>query len=333
MADLSNTPLQQSLYRYIWAHTARMQIGLLLLSVISFGFLYISLELPKRIVNDAIKATSFPKEWHGFSLNQTDTLWLLCGAFLITVLCSGALKYIINVGRGVVAERTVAHLRRDFFAVLTQQQHPRQGEAAGEYIPSLTSEVDPIGGFAGDAFVLPLFQGGTLLTILTFMALQNPLLALAATLLFPVQILVIPRLQRRVNALARLRIQEIRSLAAATTDTLHALPLSHTEREEKQQRFAATVDSIYTVRFRLYRIKFFIKFFNNFIAQVTPFFFYAYGGYLVIEGELTFGALLAALTAHKDVIAPWKELLDYYQDRENARVKYSLVREHYAKLS
>ena len=58
---------------------------------------------------------------------------------------------------------------------------------------------------------------------------------------------------------------------------------------------------------------------------MTPFFFYSIGGYLVIRGELSFGALVAVLAAYKDLSDPWKELLNYYQVKEDARVKYDLL--------
>ena len=50
---------------------------------------------------------------------------------------------------------------------------------------------------------------------------------------------------------------------------------------------------IYDIRFEIYRRKFFVKFLNNFLAQVTPFFFYAVGGYFAIRGELSIGQLVA----------------------------------------
>ena len=40
----------------------------------------------------------------------------------------------------------------------------------------INAEVEPLGGFIGDAFALPAFQGGTLLTILIFMFVQDPVL-------------------------------------------------------------------------------------------------------------------------------------------------------------
>ena len=45
------------------------------------------------------------------------------------------------------------------------------------------------------------------------------------------------------------------------------------------------------------------QFVNNLINQLTPFFFYPIGGYFVINGELSFGALVAVL-AYKELASP-----------------------------
>ena len=42
----------------------------------------------------------------------------------------------------------------------------------------VNSEVEPLGGFVGDSIALPAFQGGTLLTILVFMFVQDWMLGL-----------------------------------------------------------------------------------------------------------------------------------------------------------
>ena len=64
---------------------------------------------------------------------------------------------------------------------------------------------------------------------------------------------------------------------------------------------------------------------NNFLTALTPFFFYAIGGYLVIDGDLSLGALVAVLAAYKDFSAPLKELFRYYQTSEDVRVRYHEV--------
>ena len=94
-------------------------------------------------------------------------------------------------------------------------------------------------------------------------------------------------------------------------------------------RFAERLGRIYEIRYEIYRRKFFIKFLNNFIDKLTPFFFFSIGGYLVIAGDLTFGALVAVLAAYKELAAPWKELLTWYQQKEDVRIKYEQVIEQF----
>jgi hypothetical protein len=52
--------------------------------------------------------------------------------------------------------------------------------ASGATIAMMTGELEPIGGFVGGAFALPISQGGTLLTIFVFMFVQDPILGAAA---------------------------------------------------------------------------------------------------------------------------------------------------------
>ena len=82
---------------------------------------------------------------------------------------------------------------------------------------------------------------------------------------------------------------------------------------------------IYAIRFDIFKRKFFVKFLNNFLAQITPFFFYSVGGYLVIKGSLSLGALVAVLAAYKDILKPWKELLTWYSTKEDVRIKYEQI--------
>ena len=73
-----------------------------------------------------------------------------------------------------------------------------------------------------------------------------------------------------------------------------------------------------------------MKFLNNFINQLTPFFFYSVGGYLAIQGQITVGALVAALAAYKDLSSPWKELLSYYNQTQDMALRWEVVTERFA---
>jgi len=203
--------------------------------------------------------------------------------------------------------------------------------SSAQIIPMITSECESLGGFIGDAFVTPVFQGGTLLTIIAFMFMQDPVLGAAAVALYPVQGYAIPKLQRKVNQLGKRRVRTVREVADRVHESAAGIVDIHANDAVKRQltAFAHLLGTIYDIRFEIYQRKFFVKFLNNFIAQLTPFFFYAIGGYLVIRGNLSFGALVAVLAAYKDLASPWKELLDFYQIKEDSRIKYEQIVEQF----
>lgn len=323
--------MESTIYRFILRYSKREQIILLVMTFISFPFLYYSLDLPKRIVNEALGAkgqTEFPITFLGIEFHQLEYLWTLSGMFLVLVFINGGFKYWVNVYRGRLGELMLRRLRYELYTRILRFPLPHfRRVSQGEIIPMVTQEVEPLGGFIGDSISLPAFQGGTLITILFFMFVQDPILGLAAIALSPIQAYIVPKLQRRVNALGKERVRTVRILSDRIGETISGVQEIHANNLARLMlaRFSAQLGVIYGIRFEIYQRKFVIKFLNNFIAQLTPFFFYAIGGYLVIMGELSLGALVAVLAAYKDLSAPWKELLSYYQQKEDARIKYEQV--------
>ncbi len=324
--------MEPTIFKFVLRYSLRQQVVLLVLTGISFPFLYGSLQLPKTIVNDAIGSENFPKTYWGFELNQVQYLMTLCFLFLVLIGIRFGLRYYVNVYKGQLGERMLRRLRYLLYSQLLRFPLPHfRRTSQGELIAMITAEVEPLGGFIGDAFALPAFEGGTLLTILAFMFIQDPILGIAAISLYPLQMYLIPKLQRQVNLLAKERVKTVRKLSerigelVSGIEEIHANDTSELERAE----FVRWIGTIYEIRYVIYRKKFFIKFLNNVIGQATPFFFLSIGGYLVINGELTFGALVAVLAAYKDLSAPWKELLSWYQMKEDTRVKYDQLIEQF----
>jgi ABC-type multidrug transport system fused ATPase/permease subunit len=317
--------MSRNIFRYILRHSLRSQIIILTLTVVSFPFLYATLELPKRIINDAL-ANDAGRVVAGYDLSQVDYLFLLCGVFLILVLINGGFKYTINVYQGIVAERMLRRLRYDLYSRILRFPLPHfRRISQGEIVTMITAETEAIGGFIGDAFALPAFQGGTLITILVFMFAQDPIMGLAAIVLYPFQIYIIPKLQRQVNALGKQRVRQVRRLAERLGETVAGVRdiRANDATQYERSRFSRELGVIFNIRYKIYKKKFFIKFLNNFIAQLGPFFFFSIGGYLVIQGRLTLGALVAVIGAHEKLYAPWKELLTYYQMLWDAQIKFA----------
>ena len=324
--------MEPSIFKYILRFSKKEQLLLVAMTAISLPFLYYSYDLPKIIVNKAIGGTEFPASFFGLEFGQIPFLLFFCGIFLALVFVNGGFKYAVNVYRGIVGERMLRRLR--FMLIERTLRFPLphfRNVSQGEIVSMVTTETEPLGGFIGDSFSLLAHQGGALVVPLVFIFVQDPLMGLAAIALYPVQAYLIPKLQRRVNMLGKERVKTVRKVSERIGETVSGVQDIHAHYTYQYELadFSGYLGKIFEIRNKIYRLKFFIKFLNNFLAQLTPFFFYSIGGYFVITGELTFGALLAVIAAYKDLAAPWKELLTYYQRMEDARIKYQQLIEQF----
>ncbi|MCB2052962.1 MAG: ABC transporter ATP-binding protein [Geminicoccaceae bacterium] len=311
------------LRRYAW----KQQAVILALTALTLPLGYAALELPKLIINRALGEDVAP-QFLGRTWDQLHLLWTLCGLFLLVVLVSGGLKYVVNVYAGVVSERMLRRLRYQLFDHVLRFPLPHlKRMSQGELVQMINAEVEPLGGFVGEAVTTPGLQGGTLLISLTFMFVQDPILGLAAIALYPLQVWLIPKLQAQVNRLGKERVRQVRRNAEKISEAAGGVRdiRGNDATLYEQTRFSSELAQVFNIRFDIYKKKFLIKFINNFMAQLGPFFFYAIGGYLVIQGDLTVGALVAVIGAQKDIASPWKELLSFYQTLYDVRIKYDQV--------
>ncbi len=324
--------MEKSLFGFIWKYSARQQIFILMVTVLTYPVVYFLLELPKLIVNDAVQGDNFPRDVFGFDFDQIPYLVLLCLTFLGLVVVSNGLKFYLNVYKGRLGERMLRRLRFELFQRVLRFRLPHfRKVSSGEIIPMITSEVEDVGGYIGEAFALPAYQGGMLIVQLGFIFMQDPLLGLAAVSSYPIQGYVIPMLQKKVILLSRKRVKNVRVIADKVGESITGVAEIHAN-DAAAWHSADISDRLYEnfkIRYEIFNRKFLIKFLNNFMNQLTPFFFYLIGGYLVIEGNLSIGALLAVIAAYKDLAGPWKLLLSFYQMTADVSVKYQTVVENF----
>ncbi|WP_420402416.1 ABC transporter ATP-binding protein [Nisaea sp.] len=313
---------EAGIYGFVLSYSARQQAILIVAGLLSLPILYATLELPKLIINNALSEARPESLIDRLGFTETTLLFVLSGLYLLAIAANGLAKYWLNVRKGRVGERLLRRLRLTIFRHWQRRSH---GERDTEVIPLITQEIEPIGGFAADAFAVPVFQGGTLATILFFMFLQDPILGAAALTLLPVQLALIPKIQQRVNALTRTRVSGTRAFGRELGAVLQDNGAPHSSGLGSPIR--KRIRFLEEVRERIYRWKFFQKALNNFLTSLTPFFFYSIGGYLVLEGRLTIGALVAALAAYKDISAPLRELFQYYQVREDVKIRYTALQD------
>ncbi|MCB1363301.1 MAG: cyclic nucleotide-binding domain-containing protein [Rhodobacteraceae bacterium] len=325
--------MEPTLFAFIWKHSRRQQMWLLLVTLMSFPFLYASLQLPKMIVNDAIGSVSATVSVFGMRIGQVQYLVILCGLFLATVLIGGLLKMYLNTRKGILSERMLRRLRYRLIHRMLRFPRPYfRTTSQGELVAMIASEAEPMGGLMGDAIAQPVFQFGQMMTIVGFLFLQSVWFGLAAVALIPLQAWLIPMLQRQINLLNKDRIVEVRHLASEIGETAAGISdlRANGGMAYRLAQFTDRLGRLFELRFLIYRKKYFMKFLNNLITQITPFLFYLIGGYLAIRGEITVGALVAALGAYKDLSGPWRDLLTFYNQVQEMALRWDVMMERFA---
>jgi putative ABC transport system ATP-binding protein len=374
--------MERNLFKYIWRHSWRDQVYILVIVLLLQVFYFVSLDLPKRIVNDGIRGEAFketsveiPSHLHysygpavhpemmrpegkvntipfmelsfgpykslgipkvtlfsGVLLDQMQYLFALCFSYLFFVVLNGWMKQWVNTEKGRLGERMLRRLRFELYDRILKFPlgHFRKVKQA-EIATMIKDEVEPLGGFIGDAFIQPAMLAGQALTALYFIFLQNFWLGALTFAILAVQMAVIPKLRVKVRLLARERQITARALAGRIAESVDGAIEIHTNDTSNYER-ADIVDrlgKIFLIRFELYKRKFFVKYLNNMLAATTPFLFYLIGGYLALNGKFDTGSLLAAINAYKDLPDPIKQLIDWDQQRQDVQVKYDQVMEQF----
>ena len=132
-----------NIFRYKWRHSKLDQIWLLVIVVVSLPFYFVSLDLPKSIVNGPIQGQGFDTpsatktamhiafglpHWlfgggevvlfSGFQLGRITMLTYLCILFLFFVLVNGYFKLYISTFKGRLGERMLRRMRYQLIDIL-----------------------------------------------------------------------------------------------------------------------------------------------------------------------------------------------------------------------
>src|SRR5476651_690499 len=342
--------MQRNLFSYIWRHSRHEQLVILGLVVLSQLFYFVSLSVPKSIVNNGISGNAFKDAptvqmfaitiplprfigrdihlFEGFSADQLTYLVAMSFVFLAAVVVNNQFRKSINTQKGRMGERMLRRLRYELYDRILRfpAAHFRKVKQA-ELATMVKDEVEPLGGFIGDAFVQPMFLGGQALTAIIFILMQNWLLSLVVIALLAVQMVIVPRLRKPVLVLGRQRQLSARLLAGRIAETADGVNEIHIHGSSNYERadISERLGHIFRIRFELYNKKFVAKFWNSVLSQATPFAIYLLGGYFAITGKMDVGAVVGVLLAYKDLPGPIKELIDWDQQRQDVQIKYEQV--------
>jgi putative ABC transport system ATP-binding protein len=311
--------VERNLHRYIIRRSLRPQLVLIAISfVLGLGLNPFMLDLQKRIINQAIGQRNF------------DALLWLCGAFLGAVLLNGALKYVRQNLEGYISETMLRDLRGELYNRILRFPLPHlKSTSTGQLVAMILGEVEDLGGYFGLALSTPAFHGAMLIGTLGYMVYANPWMAMVSMVLFPIQIVFIRRLQRKVSQMSRDRVRMVRGLSDRIQESVSGLQEIYANDTVAYEsgRYRHQLQRIFKIRLNIYNLKYLIKWINNFLEKFGQFLLLLVGGWLIIHRPDAFnlGILVAFLAAYSQLNEPWRELINFFQLKENALVKYEQV--------
>jgi len=304
-----NAPSRDTgLYRYIWRTCGREQIGLAVLSTIVFLLDLAPLELQRRIVNEAIHNRSF------------DALLLLCGIYAVVAVLQGVSKLGTNIFKNSVGEGATRRLRLDTYAAALHRPDPEADGKEGVGISIIVSEADSTGLFIATSVSEPVLHGGVLISVFSYLIFLQPWMAAVALALFAPQFFFVPAMQ---NAINRRTVSRIKLLRGLSVDIVNETAEGVAER--KAGPYRRRVNRVYDLNMQIYRRKFTMNFLMNLLYHFGIVGILFVGGWLVMQGRTEAGTVVAFISGLAKVNDPWQDLVAFFRDVTNTRVKFRLI--------
>ncbi len=310
--------LPHGLYPFVWRVSAPQQLRLCLLTALVFPLSMVPLELQRRIVNGAVQN------------GEVNLLLALGVVYLAVLLLQGALKYVRNFYLGRVSEGVIRRLRTRVLRSLGADE--ADAEEVGSRISMIAAETEKLGGFVGESLAQPLLSAGILLTVAGYMLWTEPFVALVAFAFFVPALVVAPWLQRAINRHAKARTKHMRELSNRVVGSPGSEARgnggeSNNGNGNSNGELDAMIQRIYDTRVRLFAVKFFAKFFNNFMGNLGQIAVLVAGGVLVVQGKTEIGIVVAFMSGFERISEPARELMNFYRQQAQMRVQYRLLQE------
>lgn len=301
-----DTPAR-SLVRYVWRMSGLHQVWICLVSLFVAALSMIPLELQRRIIDDAVRNA------------KLDLLVTLGVAYLLVLLVHGAAKFVLRMYQGWLSESAIRYNREHLARIHECRAGSTTEGAEGRVVSVVGAEVDKLGGFVGEGLSQPVVNFGMLCAIAGYMVVVEPLIALFSLAFLVPQVVVVPIVQRFINALMEKRVSLLRDLS----DDLVQLPREGSE--PANSGLTDQLDGIYGNRMRTFLLKFALKAFINLLNALTPLVVLVVGGYLVIDGETTIGVVVAFISGFDRLANPLRELIAYYRFAAQASVQHKMI--------
>lgn len=314
-------PVEKSLLSWSleggWGLLAGLTAGSLLLA----GVRLLPLEFQKLIVNQAIQN------------KDISLLYQYCLGFILSVLAGMGLKYGILFMQALLGERALAKMRIAFFSrALTLPWTFFHCHGPGAITTPLINYLGPVGDYLGNAWTVPLGNILTLAAVGGYLAWINPFLALISLSVYPLALVLLPRIQAMANRANQERMTLGQALGSRIAETFSGISdiQAHSGYAIEADSFSRLIRRHQKARVRWRLSKLGGKAFMNLFMNLSPFFIFLAGGAYAVKGSLDMGELVAYLSAQALLFSPWTELMAHFQTQQDAKVQYQRVQDFFS---
>jgi ABC-type multidrug transport system fused ATPase/permease subunit len=302
-------------YDYVWRSSASRQIVLIILAIMAALLAMAPLELQRHIVNTLA------------GHERVEKLVWLCGAYLIAAFGISGLKYTVNIKSAGLGEFMIRSLRQDIFRSCSPPKSDEildemMKDKSGTVVAMISTEAEAVGKFVGDCISTPIVQAGTLFSVLGYMLYTEPLLGLVVLLIAVPQFVIVPMIQRRINAQVRERVRTLRRAGDLVVDNMQG---SRGFAGSLGSEFGKALETIYGARLRVFKLKFGLKFLVGALQSTGVFILLFAGGVMVLNGKTEIGIVVAFISGLDRVLDPWRELIAFVRSTSSAKVQFDLI--------
>ncbi len=314
---MGDRPTLAWLYGFVRPHRVRLA-GVLVLSLLA-GLLSLAQPyITKYLIDDGLIAGDF-------------SVVVAACVLMVAVAVVGAGLGGLNRWHYVTASSQVLFALREHVYRHLQTLSPQffARMRGGDLMSRLDGDVAEVQRFAVDS-ALALVNGIiSLVGALVLMVTLSPLLSLFAFLLLPAQVLFLRQMRPRIEAWTRTLRERAADVSSFFFETLGAMKFIQSVAAEKREaaRLSGLQDAYFGILRPLQMLNFVTATVPNLMTLLSTALVFMAGGYLVINGQLTLGTVVAFSAYLSRATGPVHTLLGLYVALKRAQVSLRRIAE------
>lgn len=247
------------------------------------------------------------------SAKITRLLAVIAGAFVLFVVVRGPVEYYRQYFAQFITSKILFDMRNRLYAHLQRlslryYQNTKVGEAISRFI----NDVEQTKNLVEVGMMNVWLDMFTLLIALGFMFYLNPALALVSIIVLPFYAYAVSKLHKRLKRLTKDRSQALAGIQGYLHERIQGIAVirSFTMERVDRERFRGINGRFLDKAMDQTRWNALTFSIINTLTDIAPLLIIAYGGYRVIQGDLTLGTFIAFFGYLDRMYAPLRRLIN-----------------------